>query len=299
MVLYTLISLMVLGWSFNFIIAKIALGYIDAYSLTAFRIILSGIFMLPIYFARPWRTRLNRKDIWIFAVLGFWGVVVNRGLFIIGLDYTTAGHSALIVGSGPIMVLVLARVFKLEKITRMKIVSMAICFAGVAVLVGGEELRGHAGTWVGDLIAVGGTIGFAVYAVLAKKVARQYDTISMNTFCNLAGAIFVLPMGIGEAAKLHWAAVGPVGWIGLAYTVFVSSIGAYLIFFWALSQMPASRLAIFTYLDTPLATLLAVVLLGENVTSALIIGGGMILLGVYLAEFGPGAQQIPAEIPGA
>lgn len=290
---------MVLGWSFNFIIAKIALRYIDAYTLTSFRIVLSGIFMLPICFARPWRSRLNWKDVWIFAVLGFWGVVVNRGLFIVGLDYTTAGHSALIVGSGPIMVLVLARVYKLEKITRLKIASMAICFAGVAVLVAGEELHGHAGTWVGDLIALGGTIGFAVYAVLAKKVAKQYDTISMNTFCNLAGAIFVLPMGIREAVKLNWAAVGPIGWAGLAFTVFVSSIGAYLIFFWALSHMPASRLAIFTYLDTPLATLLAVVLLGEKVTGALIVGGGMILLGVYLAEFGPGAQQVPTEVPGA
>jgi drug/metabolite transporter (DMT)-like permease len=297
--LYTLISLMVLGWSFNFIVGKIALRYINAYALTSFRIVLSGVFMLPIYFARPWRTRLNRKDIWIFAVLGFWGVVVNRGLFILGLDYTTAGHSALIVGSGPIIVLVLARLYKLEKITRLKIISMTICFAGVAVLVAGEELHGHAGTWVGDLIALGGTIGFAVYAVLAKRVAGQYDTISMNTFCNLAGAIFVLPMGIREAVKLDWAAVGPIGWLGLAYTVLVSSISAYLIFFWALSQMPASRLAVFTYLDTPLATLLAVVLLGESVTGALIVGGGMILLGVYLAEFGPGAQQVPAEIAGA
>lgn len=290
---------MVLGWSFNFIVGKIALRYLDVYALTSFRIVLSGILMLPIYFARPLRTRLNRKDIWIFAVLGFWGVVVNRGLFIVGLNYTTAGHSALIVGSGPIMVLLLARVYKLERITRLKIVSMAICFAGVAILVAGEELHGHAGTWVGDLIAVGGTVGFAIYAVLAKRVARQYDTISMNTFCNLAGAIFVLPMAIRQAIKLEWAAVGPVGWAGLAYTVLVSSIGAYLIFFWALSHMPASRLAVFTYLETPLAALLAVVLLGESVTGALIVGGGMILLGVYLTEFGPGAQRVPAEIPGA
>lgn len=297
-VLYTLVLLTILGWSFNFIIGKITLRYINPYALTSFRIVLSGILMVPIYFSRPRQSHLNRKDLWTFAVLGFWGVVVNRGLFIVGLDYTTAGHSALIVATGPVLVLLLARAHKLEKITRAKIISMAICFIGVAVLVGGEELHRHAGTWIGDMIALGGTSGFALYTVLAKKVARQYDTISMNTFCNLAGAIFLFPMSVREGMRLNWAAVGIVGWLGLAYTVLVSSIAAYLVFFWALSHLPASRLAVLTYIETPLAALLAVMVLGENPSSALLIGGGLILLGVYLAEFGPGAEPVPAETAG-
>ena len=297
--LYTLILLMVLGWSFNFIIAKITLQYLNPYALTSFRIVLSGILMLPIYLARPRRSPFNRKDLWNFAVLGFWGVVVNRGLFVLGLDYTTAAHSALIVASGPILILLLARAYKLEKVTRAKIASMAICFVGVTILVAGEELHRHAGTWVGDAITMAGTAGFAVYTVLAKKVARQYDTISMNTFCNLAGAIFLLPMSVREAVRLNWATVGTIGWLGLAYTVLISSVAAYLVFFWALAHLSASRLAVFTYVEPPLATLLAVVLLNESVTRALVIGGGLILAGVYLAEFGPGSAEVPAETAGA
>ncbi len=299
MLLYTLVLLTVLGWSFNFIIAKITLSYINPFALTSFRIELSGLLMLPIYFARPRRSRLNRKDLWIFAVLGFWGVVINRGLFIVGLNYTTAAHSALIVATGPILVLLLARAYKLERITRAKIVGMATCFAGVAILVTGDELHRHAGTWIGDLIVLGGTCGFALYTVLAKRVARQYDTISMNTFCNLAGAIFLLPLTVREAARLDWTAVGTAGWFGLAYTVLVSSIGAYLVFFWALAHLPASRLAVFTYLETPIAALLAVLILGDSPTLALLIGGGLILAGVYLAEFGPGSEAVPVEAAGA
>lgn len=299
MLLYTLVLLTVLGWSFNFIIAKITLRYINPFALTSFRIELSGLLMVPIYFTRPRRSRLNRKDLWIFAVLGFWGVAVNRGLFIVGLNYTTAAHSALIVASGPILVLLLARAYKLEKITRAKITGMATCFAGVAILVVGDELHRHSGTWIGDLIALAGTCGFALYMVLGKRVARQYDTISMNTFCNLAGAIFLLPLCVHEAARLDWSAVGAAGWFGLAYTVLVSSIGAYLIFFWALAHLPASRLAVFTYLETPLAALLAVLVLGESPTLALLIGGGLILAGVYLAEFGPGSEAVPVEAAGA
>ncbi len=298
MLLYSLILLMVLGWSFNFVIAKITLRHFDPYTLTSFRIILAGLFMLPIYFAMPQRARFHRRDLWNFVVLGFFGVVINRGFFIVGLDYTTAARSALIVATGPIFVLLLARAHNLERITRGKIIGMVLCMAGVVVLVGGDAMHFHGGTGAGDLIAIGSTVGFAIYTVLAKKVARQYDTISMNTFCNMAGAIMLLPLGVQEAARLHWKDVGWIGWAGLAYTVLVSSVFAYLIFFWALRHMTASRLAVFTYLEAPLAMLLAVIFLGEKLTSTLLAGAGLILAGVYLTEIGPGSEDVPAETAG-
>lgn len=290
---------MILAWSFNFTIGKITLQRINPYALTSFRIVLSGIFMLPVYFVMPRRSRFNRRDLWTFAVLGFWGVVVNRGLFIVGLNFTTASHSALIVASAPILILMLARAHRLESITSAKVAGMVICCAGIAVLVSGDAAHMHQGTWLGDLITLIGTVGFAVYTVLSKKVARQYDTISMNTFCNLAGAIFLLPLAIQQASHLNWGAVGVLGWLGLAYTVLISSIAAYIVFFWALAHVSASRLAAFTYIETPLATFLGVIMLREKLTGGLLIGGCLILAGVYLTEFGPGSEEVPVETAGA
>lgn len=299
LLLYSLIAFAVLGWSCNFVITKASIRYLDAWSMSSFRIILSGVLMLPIYFWTPRRARFHRKDLWMFIVLAFFGVVMNRGLFILGLGYTTAGHSALIVAVGPIFILVLARMMGLEEITRPKVLGMLLSFAGVAVLVSGDELHLRAGTWVGDLITVGGTTGFAVFTVMAKKIARQYDTISMNTFCNIAGAVLILPLGIRQAVKLDWAGVGWQGWAGLAYCAVISSVIAYLIYFWALKHVTASRLASYTYVETPLATFLAVLLLGEKVTAAFLIGAALILAGVYLAEFWPGNKEVPADTAGA
>jgi drug/metabolite transporter (DMT)-like permease len=297
--LYSLIVFMVLGWSLNFVIVKAALPYLDVWSMTSFRIILSSALMLPIYFWTPRRARFERKDIWTFIVLGFFGVVMNRGLFIVGLDYTTAGHSALIVAIGPILILLLARMMNLERITTAKVLGMALSFAGVLVLVGGDELHLQSGTWVGDLITLGGTTGFAVFTVMAKKVAGHYDTISMNTFCNLAGAIILLPLGIRQAARLDWASVAWQGWAGLAYTALISSVLAYLIYFWALKHVAASRLAAYTYAETPIAAFLAVLLLGEKLTAALLVGAALILAGVYLAEFWRGMEEVPPDTAGA
>ena len=297
--LYTLILLMILAWSFNFTVGKITLEHINPYALTSFRIVLSGFLMLPIYFLMSRRTSFHRGDLWTFIVLGFWGVVVNRGLFILGLDFTTASHSALIVATAPILILLLARAQRLESVTFAKLAGMMICCAGIVVLVAGDRAHAEHGTWVGDLITLGGTIGFSVYTVLSKRVARSYDTISMNTFCNMAGAILLLPLAIQQGISLHWRSVGAIGWLGLAYTVLISSIAAYLVFFWALAHISASRLAAFTYIETPLATFIGVIVLGEKITGALFLGGALILAGVYLAEFGPGKQESPVETAGA
>ena len=297
--LYSLIVFTILGWSLNFVIAKAAIRYLDVWSMSSFRIILSGVLMLPIYFWTRRRARFDRKDLWMFIVLAFFGVVMNRGLFILGLGYTTAGHSALIVAVGPIIILLMARMMKLEAITLPKVLGMALSFTGVAVLVGGDELHLHSGTWVGDLITLGGTAGFAVYTVMAKRVAQHYDTISMNTFCNLAGAIMLLPLGIRQAARLDWASVGWQGWTGLAYTAVISSVIAYLIYFWALKHVSASRLAACTYAETPIAACLAVLLLGEKPTPALLFGAALILAGVYLAEFWRGIEEVPPDTAGA
>lgn len=297
--LYALILLMILAWSFNFTIGKITLEHMNPYALTSFRIVLSGFLMLPIYFLMPRRSSFHRGDLWTFVVLGFWGVVVNRGLFILGLDFTTASHSALIVATAPILILLLARAQKLESVTFAKIAGMLMCCAGIVVLVGGDRTHAGHGTWVGDLITLCGTIGFSVYTVLSKKVARSYDTISMNTFCNMAGAILLLPLAIQQGMSLNWHSVGTIGWLGLAYTVLISSIAAYLVFFWALAHVSASRLAAFTYIETPLAMLIGVIMLGEKLTGGLLIGGALILAGVYLTEFGPGKQEAPVETAGA
>lgn len=297
--LYALVLLMVLSWSFNFIAGKIALRHMDPWTLATFRIILSAVLTLPFYFAMPRRTRFHRHDLWTFTVLGFFGVVVNRGFFTFGLAYTTVGHSAMIVATGPILVLLLARAFRLENITPAKIAGMALSFAGVGVLVSEGGLHFHSGTLTGDLVTLGGTIGFAVYTVLGKRVARQYDTISMNTFNNLAGAVILLPLGVWRALHLDWAGVGWAGWSAVVYMALVTSVLAYLIFFWALRHMAASRLSAFSYLHPPLATLLGVLLLGEKLTRLLLIGGALILAGVYLTEFGAGSEKAPLDTAAA
>jgi drug/metabolite transporter (DMT)-like permease len=259
-------------WSFNYLAGKIALRHMEPFTLAAFRIDLATLVILPFYFFRKNRMRLQPRDIWTLSYLGFF-LVVNQVFFTVGLAYTTSGHSSMI----------------LEALTTGKFFGMAIAFTGVAILATeqGLNLR-HSATLAGDLITLIGTTSFSVYAVLGKKFARQYDSITMNTFNLIAGALILLPISIHRAIHLNWGSVGGAGWTGLIYMAAISSVAAYTLFYWVLRYMDASRVAAVNYLQPIGAILVAAAFLGEVPTRNLLLGGALILLGVYLAERGRG-----------
>jgi O-acetylserine/cysteine efflux transporter len=281
-----MLALMLMLWSFNYVAGKIALRHLDPISLACFRIELAAVIMLVIYFARRQRATLRVRDIWPFAYLGFFGVVVNQGLFTVGLNYTTSNHSAVIIAIGPIIVLLLARALKLEALTAGKILGMAVAFAGVFLLEAEQGSPRNSPFLLGDLITLGGTIGFSIYAVLGKKVAGQYDAIAMNTFNCVAAAIMLLPLSVGQSIHLDWRAVGWPGWLGMIYMAAASSVAAYTIFYWILRYMSASRVAAVSYFQPIVVILLSVAFLGESPTRNLLLVTALVLLGVYFAERG-------------
>jgi drug/metabolite transporter (DMT)-like permease len=277
---------MLMLWSFNYVAGKIALRTLDPITLVCFRLELAAIVMLPIYFAQRNRSPLRLRDVWPFAYLGFFGVVVNQGLFTVGLNFTTSDHSAVIIAIGPIIILLLARALKLEAFTIGKIVGMAISFVGVYLLETEQGSPAHSPLLMGDLITFGGVIGFSAYAVLGKRVASEYDAISMNTFNCVAAAIMLLPLTIRHAAHLDWHSVSWGGWLAMIYMAVGSSVAAYTIFYWALRYMTASRVGAMSYFQPVVVILLSVAFLGERPTRNLLEGTALVLVGVFLAERG-------------
>ncbi|MGH9795027.1 MAG: DMT family transporter [Candidatus Acidiferrales bacterium] len=98
-------------------------------------------------------------------------------------------------------------------------------------------------------------------------------------------------MAVRQGLVLYWRAVAWQGWAGLAFMAAFASVIAYLIYFWALKHVAASRLAAFSYLLPLIATLLSIALLDEPVTRYLLIGGALVMAGVYLAEIGFGTES--------
>ncbi len=299
------IAVMVVSWTLNFIVVKVALRYFTPWMLAAFRVELSALILLPIYLVFGARARaaagkklFDRHDFWTFGCLAVLGVCLNQVCFTIGLNYTTVGHSALIIGTGPILILLLAWTQGLEALTAKKAAGMALAFAGVIVLAAEHGLSLHSSTLRGDLITLTGSVAFVVYTVVGKKVAPRYDTLSMNTYNFLFAAILILPLAVVQAARFErqggWTIVPWQGWAALGFIAAFASVASYLIYFWVLRYMAASRLGAFSYVHPVTTTVMGIWLLGEKLTRSLLLGGGLVFLGIYLIE--SGREAINSEL---
>lgn len=284
--LYPLIFLMVLCWSGNFIAGKFALQELPPFALVCLRVWFSAALLAGIYFTSPEAraARFSGTDLKKFAELGLYGVVLNQTGFTVGLHYTTVAHSSLIIALGPIFVLALARWRGLEVLTARKLLGMAISFVGVAILSSEYGFGSDSPTFVGDVITLAGSIAFAFYTVVGKRVALTYGTLAMNTYAYLTGALLVLPLTGWQLVGVPWEEITGRGWASVVYMAALASVVAYLIYYYALSKLSASRVAAFSYLQPVIATLLGVVALGETLSPRLVGGGTAVLLGVYLAE---------------
>jgi drug/metabolite transporter (DMT)-like permease len=298
-----LVALIVVIWAINFITAKIGLRYFPPLTMASFRVCAAGLVMVPFYLAAR-RLRVSgdpeeaeraahefsRRDWWTFLYLGFFGVSINQFCFTLGLHYTSVSHSAVIVGMGPIYVLVLAVLLRLEDVTWRKAVGLAMAFAGVTVLSLEHANAVRSASLVGDAITLTGSLGFAMYVVLGKRVAGEYNALTMTAYNHFAGALMVAPLAARQAWMLGgtgaWRTVPWPGWAAILYMGVFGSAVAYLVYYWLLRYLEASQLSAFTYLLPVLATILGIWFLGEKGSWMQVVGGGLALGGVYWIESG-------------
>jgi drug/metabolite transporter (DMT)-like permease len=161
---------------------------------------------------------------------------------------------------------------------------MLMSIVGVAMLTLRGQEPGSTAHWQGDLIVLAGSASFAYYTIQVKEIANQYDALTLNTVTFALGCLLMMPFAVRSVMHIRWAKVTLGAWGGLAFMITLGTVVAYLFYAFALTELAASRVAAFNYLQPVVAALLGVWLLGESVTPRVIVSGTLILLGVYLAE---------------
>lgn len=284
--LYSMIAFMVVAWALNFIVGKVALREIPPLVLPGLRIALATLLLIPIYawdVKRGSRHHFRRADAPKLLLVALCGVTFNQFFFIAGLSRTSVAHMAVFIALTPILVLLLAAAIGQERITIPKLAGMLVAMAGVLALELSESSTTIA-TPLGDFYAFLGTAAFSIYTVAGKDLASRYGSIPMNLFCYSIGTLTLVPIAWFSRSSFHPTQISPAAWWSLAYMVIFASIVAYLIYYYALVYVSASRVAAFTYAEPVMAAALGYLLLSEPVTWLLAVAGILVLAGVWVAE---------------
>ena len=282
MILYGLIAVMVLLWSGNFIVAKIALREFPPLLLMGVRAIVASLLILPVYLFQA-HGPLRKADLPRLLGLGMFGVALNQLFFVIGMSRTTVAHSALTLGLTPVLVLLIAGSLRMERITLQKVAGMVTAISGVAILQ-----WTHTGTpsLLGDFFILLASLTFALFTVMGKRSAMRFDAITVNTAAYVGSAIALLPVTIWQARTTPLTGISWTAWACVLYMAAFASVLCYQIYYYAIRRLTPSRVSAFSYFQPLLASLMAVLWLGESLTVPLVAGGSVIFAGVVLAERG-------------
>jgi drug/metabolite transporter (DMT)-like permease len=283
--LYSLIGLMVFLWSANYVVAKHVLQQLPPLLAVGLRTSIAGLAMLPVY--RRWTRRTggyewNRADLPLLIFLGLFGVGLNQALFVVGLSRTSVAHAAIMIAMTPMLVLAIAAIAGLERLNLPRLLGMAVALAGVGVLQSGSG--GGGATLAGDIIVLLGAFAFAIFTVRGKAEVHRFGGVTVNTFAYTGSALALLPVTLWLSVGFDYARVGWTVWAGLVFMALFPSVLCYLIFYYALTYIPASRVSAFAYLQPLVATLIAIPVLGEYPSKSLLTGGALVLAGVFTAE---------------
>ena len=277
-------------WSGNFIIGKIALREFPALSLTTLRVVFSALILWPMFLWRVpageaallWQER--KKLVWM-AILG---VTCNQLFFVTGLKNTSAAHASIVVSLTPVFVLIVARLHGLERFTALKVVGLGVCMAGVTILTMARhpQTLGTPASVVGDATVAASSLCFAYFAVMGKEIIGRFGSLTLNTVTFSMGALTLLPMAAPEMWRGGLAGHSLTAWLALGYMAVGASVIGYLIFYWAMSQMAATRVTTLSYLQPVLVAVMSFFWLSERLTLPEIAGAAVILSGVAMTERG-------------
>jgi drug/metabolite transporter (DMT)-like permease len=267
-------------FSVNYIISKLGMRELSPLAFAWMRVAGAAVLMALIARNEPKLDRADARRVAGYAVLG---VAINATLFLVGLSLTTVQVAAILITTIPVFVLAAAIALGHERVSATRIGGIALACAGALLVVGGESF---AGTWkslLGALLIVLNCLSFSLYLVVSKPAMARLSARRVVARMFSVGALLLFPVAAWPLWKQDWSAVTSRGWLALVLVILGPTIAAYLLNAWALRHAESSMVAAYTYVQPVLATVLGVIVFGEQLRGIVILAAAMIFAGVWLA----------------
>ncbi len=275
----------VLLWAANLPLAKDALREFSPMSFNAVRIPLSALLLWIPTLLWKGRIHLQPRDIWKILVLGIIGNVFYLTLFIHGLELTKAGNVGLLMSVGTVFTALLSRLLGHEDLGRIIWVGIFLSLGGVAViLLESAEFAVGTGTLAGDLITLAAAFCWSVYTVFSKTLMRSYSPLTFTTLTLSVGALALFFISLPDLMDQNWGQISTKSYLELGYSAIFSLAVAYSIWFYCVGRLGSTKTAIYANLVPFWTLLFAWLFIGEEITLLQILGGILILTGIYLTK---------------
>jgi drug/metabolite transporter (DMT)-like permease len=277
------VDLMLLGtvllWALNITVTKYVLQHgFRPLAYTTIRYFAATSLFWSFTYVRERSLRIHlsdRKLVALAAVL----IYVNQLGFVYGVDKAGAATVALMLGTTPIWVAIIATAAGFERVQRSFWAAAALSFAGVGLVAAGTG--GLSARLGGDALAVFTAMTWAGYSTAIAPLMRRYSPFRISA---LVLALGWIPLaGTGIAQTLHQGFhFHTLTWIGFGYAVIGPLFLTNILWFTAIARVGPSRASLFANLQPFLGVVFALVLLGEHLSAWEVAGGLAIFAAIGL-----------------
>lgn len=277
----------VIVWGASFIATKVALKEVSPVTVVWLRFFMGVVILGMAVMMRRQFVLPGRREWVYFALLGFLGITFHQWLQSNGLETSEAATTAWIVSTTPVFMALLGWFLLKEPLGWTKALGLVLAFLGVLVVVSKGDLGsvsvGRFGA-PGDKLIMVSAVNWAVFSALSRRGLKLHPASLMMFYVMLFGWLFTSLLFLTTKGFLEIRALTFQGWMGIAFLgVFCSGL-AYIAWYDALKTLATAQTGVFLYIEPLVAVVVAFFILGEAITLASLVGGTIILFGVWLVN---------------
>jgi drug/metabolite transporter (DMT)-like permease len=274
-------------WGTSFVASKIVLQEVHPATLTWTRfsigvLVLGSAVVLRKQFVVP-----PKKEWGFFVLFGFLGIAFHQWLQANGMVTSAASTTSWIVATTPIFFAIFAWPILKERVSPLAMLGIALAAVGVLLVISKGDWQalslGQFGQ-PGDFLILISAPNWAIFSIYSRRGMQSHPAALMIFWLMLIGVAFTSVLFFTGSGPAELAQLSVRGWSAAVYLgVFCSGL-AYIFWYDALSALSATQTGAFLYLEPISTVIVAALLLDEKITPASMLGGAIILFGVYLVN---------------
>jgi drug/metabolite transporter (DMT)-like permease len=285
-----LMVVLVILWGSSFVVVKLLLGDgLSAISVATFRFLLAGTLFLVALAAKKraspnYNLHIERRDIWVFLVLALTGVTFFFTIQYTGIQLAGASIAAILVCLlSPIIITTVSTKMLGDRLHRKQALGIGVAVVGTLLVVSADllNIQGNTTFLVGTLILLSTPIMWAIYSLLGARIMQKYDAFLVVAYVSIIGGICLIPFSLADRSFTQITSLSATQWLGILYLAATCSLLGYYIWFYVLKKAGAAA-STFLFAEPLVTVVFAVMFANETLYPAVIAGGVMIFIGVFL-----------------
>lgn len=282
---YSLIIVLSVIWGLAFVAIRRADYELTAVNLTLLRWLLVSAGFLAIYrfVVRP-KAKLEMKDLPRFLLVALTSVVIYHLSLNTAEKQVDASLAGLLISLAPLTTVLLSVVILHER-TRSRLWGAVVLAIAGSVLIASPDISLSSTTLSGPLLVVAAAISSGVFTVASKPLTTKYGPFAVAAWSAFLGTAMLTPL-LSASLVQQAEGLSAEGWASVLYLALLSTVFANCIYFTLVSRQQLSKLGVQLYLVPAVSAAGGVLILGESLALATMVGGVLLLVAVALATTG-------------